>query len=205
MTYEIIKYMEAFKQTWWDNNLPNRFEEFNSWIGDKNAQSKIFCRNLVKDWKYKSLIDLGCGTATEYFAYKEEYPELVYTGIDSCEVLFNKNQDAGIPMILSAGETVPLPDNCVEVVFARHILEHQPKAEPVLEEMIRLSSKVAMHVFFMIPRQEPESIGYDSKENLYHNRYDKDKIEAFLNSHSKVKSFEWLSINPSENVLVINV
>ena len=113
--------MENFKQTWWDNNLPNRFNEFNSWIGDKNAQSKVFCRKIIKEKKYKTLVDLGCGTATEYLAYKEEYPELEYLGVDSCKTLHDANVKLGVPMLLSDIMNTNLGENSFEVAFSRHV------------------------------------------------------------------------------------
>lgn len=193
----------TFKQTWWDNNLPNRIEEFNTWVGDKTAQSKVVSRKYIKDKEYKTLIDLGCGNATEYFAYKEEYPELEYLGIDSSEVLYIKNTKQGVPMLLAPAEDTGLTNNHSEIIFARHILEHQPSFQPVLSEMIRLASKEAMHIFFISPGINDEHIGYDSNENLYHNRYNRLDIETFLSFISKVKSFEWIKINDSETMLSI--
>lgn len=195
----------VFKQTWWDNNLPNRFDEFNSWIGDKNAQSKVFFRNFIKDGNYKSLIDLGCGTATEYFAYKEEYPELIYLGIDSSEVLYENNHNLGVPMKLSSAEDTNLPDNFSEAVFSRHVLEHQPSFKPVLNEMIRLASEIVIHVFFITPKDNVEHIGYDSVNNLYHNRYCREDINNYLMSNGKIESFEWKEINDVETALIIKI
>lgn len=194
-----------FKQTWWDNNLPNRFEEFNSWVGDRNEQSKVYFRNYVKEKKYGTLIDLGCGNATEFFAYKEEYPELNYLGIDSCNVLYEKNTENGVPMLLSSAESTNLIDNHSEVVFSRHVFEHQPSFKPVLSEMIRLASKEAIHVFFISPGDNVEHIGYDSTENLYHNRYNKTDIETYLYSNEKVESFSWVTLNTVETALIIKI
>ena len=194
-----------FKQTWWDDNLPNRFEEFNSWIGDKNSQSKVFFRKYVKDKNYKTLIDLGCGNASEYFGYKEEYPELDYLGIDSCKVLYDQNVKNGVPMLLSSAESTTLLDNHSDVVFSRHILEHQPSFEPVLSEMIRLSIKEAIHVFFISPGDNKEHIGYDSSQNLYHNRYNITDIEDYLYLNEKVNSFSWSKINDFETALIVNI
>lgn len=195
--------MTIFKQTWWDNNLPKRFDEFKSWIGDKNAQSKIFFREYVKNSNYKTLIDLGCGTATEYFGYKEEYPELNYLGIDSSKVIYNENIKLEIPMVLASAEDTKLDDNHSEVIFARHLLEHQPSFVPILTEMIRLGSKIVIHVFFIKPNEDKEHIGYDINENLYHNRFNKQSIEEFLITHEKVNKFEWVDINQQECGLII--
>jgi len=197
--------MTTFKQTWWDDNLPDRFEEFNSWVGDKNSQSKVYFRKYVKDKNYKTLIDLGCGNATEYFAYKEEYPELNYLGVDSSEILYKKNIENDVPMWLSSAEETNLTDNHSEIVFSRHVLEHQPSFLPVLSEMIRLASKEAIHVFFIPPGDNQEHIGYDGTENLYHNRYNKSDIEKYLVLNEKIGSFFWYNINVVETALIIKI
>jgi ubiquinone/menaquinone biosynthesis C-methylase UbiE len=194
-----------FKQTWWDNNLSKRFDEFTSWIGSSDSTSKIFFRNYIKEKKYKTLIDLGCGTATEFSAYQKEYPELSYLGVDSSKFLFDLNTKLNIPMWNSSAENTNLISNHSEVIFSRHVLEHQPTFQPVLLEMIRLASKEAIHVFFIPPKDDPEHIGYDSSENLYHNRYNKNDIELFLTNHKKVKDFKWIDINTVEVAICIKI
>jgi len=194
--------MNRFKQTWWDNNLNKRFSEFESWVGSSNAYSKEFFRGYIKGMEYKSLIDLGCGNATEFFAYKEEYPSLRYLGVDSSRILFDKNTELGVPMLWAEGENIPLKDNHSEIVFSRHVLEHQPDFRPLLSEMVRLAEKEAIHVFFIIPREE-EIIHYDDKENLYHNTFKKEDIEVFLRSKKDVESFSWLDVCEGEQALII--
>ena len=195
--------MSEFKQTWWDQNLDKRYKEFESWVGPKSSVSKVFFRNYIKEKGYKHLVDVGCGPATEYYGYKEEYPELQYTGVDSSVFLYNKNVAAGISMLLAPAENIGVEDNFFEVGFSRHVLEHQPSFKPVLEELIRISEKEAIHVFFIPPKYTPEHIGYDPNENLYHNRYDKYTIEAFLLDHPKVKHFSWIPITEQEEALSI--
>lgn len=197
--------MTEFKQTWWDDNLSKRFEEFSSWIGSSESASKVFFRNYVKEKQYQSIIDLGCGTATEFFAYQKEYPEISYLGVDSSQFLCDRNSELGVPMWNSSAENTSITDNHSDVVFSRHVLEHQPNFQPVLTEMIRLAGKEAIHVFFIPPGDNVEHIGYDSSENLYHNRYNKSDIESFLKNNSKVKNFQWLPISNDEVAISIMV
>jgi ubiquinone/menaquinone biosynthesis C-methylase UbiE len=197
--------MSEFKQTWWDDNLATRYDEFVSWVGDSSSRSKVFFRNYVKEKKYTSLVDIGCGNATEFFAYQKEYPELQYTGIDSSKILNEKNSKLGVPMVLAPAENTELPSNFAEVTFSRHVLEHQPKFQPVLNEIIRLASKVAIHVFFIPPGDNDEHIGYDNFQNLYHNRYNKKDIEGYITSNPKVKKYEWINIENVESALIIHV
>jgi len=112
-------------QTWWNKNLsnPEMMKTFEGWIGDQNSVSKIFIRNYVKSKEYKSLVDVGCGIATEYDGYKNDNYDIKYTGVDSCTILVEKNKSRGVPMIESNCESIPVEDNTYEVSFSRHILK----------------------------------------------------------------------------------
>jgi ubiquinone/menaquinone biosynthesis C-methylase UbiE len=197
--------MLEFKQTWWDDNLTDRYDEFASWVGDSNSRSKVFFRNYIKEKKYTSLVDIGCGNATEFFAYQKEYPELKYTGVDSSIILNERNSKLGVPMVLASAENIRLASDFAEVAFSRHVLEHQPKFQPVLTEIIRIASNIAIHIFFIPPSDNSEHIGYDSSQNLYHNRYNKKDIEEYVTSNPKVKSYEWINIENIESALIVHI
>lgn len=192
-----------FQQTWWDKNLPTRFNEFQSWVGPSTEPSKVYFRNFVKEHGYKSLLDLGCGNATEHFAYQSEYPELEYTGVDSSEYLNKMNTSKGVKMIKSDITNVPLPDSSVDVAFSRHVLEHQPDFKPALSEIIRLGKHVSIHIFFISPSEKDQIINYSPQENLYHNTYVKSDIENYVNTFDSVERFEWVKITASETAMIV--
>lgn len=189
------------EQTWWDKDIKDQFLEFKSWVGDKDAPTKEWARIFVKQEGYKSLVDLGCGNATEFFAYQEEYPELEYMGVDSSQFLYEFNISKGVPMVKAKVEETGLDDGSYEIAFSRHVLEHQKDPYPLLEEMIRVGSKVAMHIFF-IPPGEEEIINYDERQNLYHNTYKEKNIEGYISSFPKVKNFKWVRLG-TERILII--
>lgn len=191
------------EQTWWDKEIKDQFLEFKSWVGDKNAPSKVWCRGFVKNHELKTLVDVGCGNATEFFAYKEEYPELEYLGVDSSNFLYEFNLSKGVPMIHSDADNTPLPDSSYDVAFSRHVLEHQKDPYPILDELVRVADKVAIHIFF-IPPGEEEIINYDEKQNLYHNTFRKEDLEKHLNSKEKVEKTEWITFfTQNEQALII--
>lgn len=201
--------MDGFKQTWWDTEILNRYDDFCSWVGDETKYSKVYTRKYVISKGYKSLVDLGCGNASEYFGYKKDYPELKYLGVDSSNFLNEKNIQKGVPMLKSPIERVDLPDNSYEVAFSRHVLEHQPEFKSGLSELIRIASKEAINIFFIPPTHSVEHISFSYHDNLYHNRYNINEIENFLKSNPKVKSFEWHDCHggnePAEKALMIKV
>lgn len=197
---------EIYKQTWWDNNLTNNnmFNTFLGWVGDSSAESKVFFRNYLKDKDYKNIVDVGCGPATEYFGFKQDNINIEYTGVDSSEFLFNYNKNRDIPMIHAEAHRIPVDNDSFEISFSRHVLEHQPSFKPVLDELIRISSKLAVHIWFHKP-EDVEIIDYDDAQKLYHNFYKKIDIEEYLKLNEKIKNFEWVDINEKENILLIHM
>ena len=195
-----------FKQTWWDNNLSDtqKFNEYLGWLGNENAESRVFIRENIKDLEIKSIADFGCGPCVEYNALTSDGYEFDYLGIDSCVHLKELNESKGINFLQAAVEKTGLEDNSYELSYSRHVFEHLPTYKDALKEMIRVASKYVVHIFFIKPNDE-EKIDHWEQENLYHNHYKKTDIETYLKRNKKVKSFEWLDINDSENALVISI
>lgn len=193
-----------FKQTWWDSNLNNRMDEFLNWIGNSSAESKVYFRKLIREHfsNCKSMLDVGCGPATEFFAFKSDSIDIEYTGVDSSSILFEKNKSLGVPMIFAESHKIPVSNRQFDIVFSRHVLEHQPDFKPQLEEMIRCARKVVFHIFFIKPGSF-QKISFDEKSNLYHNQFSQIEIENFLNTHENIDRFEWEDINSNENILKI--
>lgn len=199
--------LKIHKQTWWDKNLPNSeiFEKFTGWLGDDSAPSRVwFIKYLKQNPNYSSILDVGCGTAIDYYAYFKNGINIKYTGVDSSVYLNKKNKNLGIEMIQAEAHNIPVKDSSYDISYSRHVLEHQPDFRPILKELIRSGSKLAVHIFYIKPG-ESESINYNSKENYWHNRYLKKNIEIFSLSFSKVKSCEWYDIDEKESILILNL
>lgn len=197
---------KIFEQTWWENNLTNKnkFDEYLGWLGDKNSESRIFICDNIKEMEIKSIADFGCGPCVEYLSLKNDGYEFDYMGIDSCTYLKEYNESRDIPFLNVPIEKTGLESSSFELAYSRHVLEHLPSYKEGLEEMIRVASKYAIHIFFIKPSDE-EKINYWEEENLYHNQYSKNDIETYLKANAKVESFEWLDITEKENALVITL
>lgn len=195
-----------FEQTWWNTNLsnPQKFNEYLGWLGNEEANSRVFIRENIKELDIKSIADFGCGPCVEYTALKSEGYKFEYMGIDSCSVLKGINESKGIPFLNSPVEKTGLEDSSYELSYSRHVFEHLPTFKDALNEMIRVSSKYVVHIFFIKPGSEDKE-SYWEEENLYHNTYSKFSIENYLKENEKVKSYEWMDINDKENALVINL
>ena len=195
---------KIIKQTWWDENLPTMYETFISreWIGDSTAESKVYFRNFLKEGDFSTIIDIGCGPATEYEGFKNDGIKIKYIGVDSSEYLYERNIIQNIPMILAPAHEIPVQDSSYEVAFSRHVLEHQPDFRPVIDEMVRVGSKLAVHIFFIKPANY-ENIDFNPDTNLYSNTYQQSSIEEYLLKNPKVEEVEWKDITSNENILLI--
>ena len=210
---ELLKNLSLLNKnnkSWWDKNVDARMHEFEEWIGDPSSTSKVLVRKHVAGKQYKSIIDCGCGLCSEYYGYKNENIQIQYIGLDSCEKLVEKSIENGIDVKFGSIEEIPLSDNDVEVAFARHVLEHIFGYEKALSEMIRVASKEVIVVFFIPPiDQIPAASDYfkfDVVEEIWHNQYQKARLEQFVLNNPKVASISWEEMpETKESVLHIEI
>lgn len=189
-----------FKQTWWDNNLKTRFNEYLGWLGDSSADSRKFIKQYIKDLNIHSLVDFGCGPAIEYYNLKNDNYNITYLGVDSCLHIKELHEKNNVPFLYSNVEESGLNENMSELSYTRHVLEHLPTYSKLLDEMIRISSKYIVVIFFIKPSNE-ERINFNAVDNLYHNMYNKSDIEHFIDN--KISTYRWFDINDKEIALIM--
>jgi ubiquinone/menaquinone biosynthesis C-methylase UbiE len=190
---------EIIMTSWWNKNAKNRMDDFRAWVGDFDQPSKIHCRKYIVSKQYKSLIDCGCGLASDYFGFKKDRYRIDYTGLDSCKYFVKINRKRGIYMVEAELEkNLPLRDSHYECVYGREILEHLSYYEKTISEMIRIASKEVILVFF-IELGEMDEINYWEEEDLYHNKYDKEKLEKFITGIKKVNKMFWETVEDPTN------
>jgi len=225
--------------SWWNKNVESRLDDFKSWVGDHNQASKVYCRKYIVEKQYKSMVDCGCGLATDFFALKNDGYSIAYTGIDSCKFIVDTNRSNGIDMVEAELEQpLPIEDNKYDVAYCREVLEHLSYYENAINEFIRIASKEVIIVWFIKPIEEwqweeeikdkilrmkkehfeeqykintengltdpllvkdidivisddNKEINYWKPEDLYHNKYDKNKLENFILSNPKVEKIFW--------------
>lgn len=192
--------MENNKQTWWDEDIKSQFNSFKSWVGNSNAQTKVMMRDFIIKEGYETIVDFGCGMCDDYYEYMKI--PIIWQGVESSTFLYKNALEGLIPVKNVEAHNTGFPDNVVQVSYSRHVLEHQRHFEPILTEMVRVASKMVVHIFFITPKND-EIINYDKKQNLYHNTFSKPAIEELLNNNDKVASIEWLPLNKTETSLIV--
>lgn len=196
-------------EKWWEHACRNKtnMEQFIKWQGSENAISRILVRFHINNMQYKSVLDIPCGLCVDYAPLKRSCPDICYFGMDISPLFINQVKEAGIPAMVGKIQNIASTDSTFDVVYSRYILEHLDSYEEAIKELVRVAKKEVIIVFFIVPDNEShdrivavEANGYP----IYHNRYSRSKLEAFLKSLEKVKSFSWQEVkNKNECILHI--
>lgn len=178
--------------TWWDKNLPHRMDEFLGWLGGAGAPSRVKARKLIRERKPKRLLEVACGPAVE----AEEWTDITWRGIDSCQFLVDWAIGKERDVILGDAEALPFGDGEFDVVYSRHLWEHLPSFRKALHEALRVAKRTAVHVFFRPPGGE-ERLG--KVDGWHENIYKRSDVEAELEG----LTYSWNQID-NEVILVID-
>lgn len=192
-------------QRWWHYELPHVIERCKTWFGNENAASRVQARNYVVSKKYQSILDVACALGTDFFGYKNNKIVISYQGIEIAPFLVERAQKLGINVTWGTIENIAREDSAFDVTYARHVLEHLEYYELAINELIRVAKREALIVFFIAPHDEPDVIDPIPANGhiLYHNRYNKQKLEAYILSNPKVDHIEWEPSGDREMILHI--
>ena len=125
-----MSYIDLYKEMHLDESV---------YPGESLKEHVIFLKDLIKQYKPKTLLDYGCGKGNQYFIDK----------------LHEKYFDGIMPYLydpaVEAHDT--LPDKPVDGIFSTDVLEHIPEEELdlVFEQMYSLSTKFVYHGICTIP------------------------------------------------------
>ena len=194
------------EQTFWNNFMRNEtMGTFTKWVGNSQAESKMYFYDYLKNKDYETLLDIGCGDATIYDGLKYSNINIDYTGVDSCDYFVNLGKKRNLNILKTDIRKIDSNDSSYDIVFARHIVEHQPDFQTLFTEMIRIAKKECVHIFFLKPNMGDTIINYNEHTDLYHNRFGYLEIVEFLKNNPKVKNFDFKDINKNESMLIMKL
>jgi ubiquinone/menaquinone biosynthesis C-methylase UbiE len=185
---------------WWDNNLNNKKNDFIGWLDTSDIKSREFIFKFISENKITNVLECGPGTFIDYNLFFKTNELVGYSCIDITDDIVKEGKENNIDISLSSIENIEKLDNSFELVYCRHVLEHQDSYKKSLEEMIRVSSKYAIVIFWLLTDNENNEINYDENQKLYHNTYSKKEIENYLSEFNVSYSWEYCDI---DKILVI--
>lgn len=193
-TTAIYTYEPKIHEQWWQANCNSKIHLFREWYGSAETKERTLLCNYLKEKQYESILDAGCSLCTLFFAIKKEQLDIDYQGLDVTQSFVERAQKFGITTTQASVEHMPFDDNTYDIVYARHVLEHLEYYQQALNEMIRVAKKEVMISFFMHPNNwTPDAITINTIDELpvYHNQYNKLKLESWIKDNPKVESVSW--------------
>ncbi len=202
----LIGHKKEAHEFWWQNNISNNMPAFNDWLGDVNANSRRLVRQHVQKKGYRSLLDVGCGLCTEFYGYQIDDIPIDYSGVDVTPDLVKCARENDLSVCEGTVEQLPNDDSSVDIVYARHLLEHLAYYDKALDELIRVASQEVIVVFFLQPfKNKTDYVCCEEVDGalLYHNWYNQNKLEKYILKHEKVAYIDWQPVNDQEVILHI--
>lgn len=135
--------MEYIKEAYNDEYFFNMEAGINS-----NPAAIIFLNDLMSVIYGTKVLSIGCGTGITEYRIKTQMPHIKIIGTDFAETetqkeLWNKY---GLEAIVADGSQQPFRDESFDTSFTSHVLEHVVEPQKVIEESIRVTRWVAVHL-----------------------------------------------------------
>jgi len=172
---------------WWQKNLNDGYSwsEFATWLTTSDKSSRKFLFRFIKDKPeiIKSVLEIGPGIFFDYDVFFSKFPQIDYYSIDITPQVVNFGINKGIKSNLGSIDNILYSNYKFDLVYCRHVFEHIPYYIEALNQMIRVSDKYVVCIFFLLDTDsESDTISVEEKTGLHHNIYSKKKISKFLDT-----------------------
>ena len=120
-----------------------------------NRVPRDYYKDLVRKYKAKTFLDVGCGPGLTYEVLKRHW-SLKYTGVDFMPAMINfckENFPKGT-FIEGSALNLPFEDQSFDMVTCRHMLEHVIEVDKVISEMGRAAKNHVVIVWVVPPNKE---------------------------------------------------
>jgi len=140
----------------------------------------------LHDNNYKTMLECAFGGADDAVKIYEEFPDIIYTGIDRTEVFIDRANELfqfpNFNFLLANMEKMPFPDNSFDFVYGKYIFEHLPHYKTALKEMVRVAKKRVIVVFFkpLLPGELDEIHPNMRTTGVHENLYARAPLERFV-------------------------
>jgi SAM-dependent methyltransferase len=130
--------------------------------------ARRFVRAWLEDHPGLVLLDIGCGPGVEYEGFIRYCTPVRYIGMDASHKMRRAFHERFPNADIRGGNItrIPLSRDAVDIVLARHILEHVKDYHDALKECLRVSRAYVIAILFKEPYiTERRPIGWGSWEN----------------------------------------
>lgn len=179
----VTRRLKGQSNTWWDTQDPEYLRErfLRDPIDGIAHPSRRYLRAWLQAHPGLSLLDVPCGPGVEYEGFQRDQISVRYIGMDASDVMLTvcRRRFPGVDIRKGDLTQIPLPDQAVDVVLCRHILEHLEDYRPAIREAVRVARQTVFLVLFRVPTHEERfALGRGAWDNRVNGR----ELAAFLES-----------------------
>lgn len=166
---------------WWEVNRMVAGPDFLTW--NKTSAAREMCRGMILDQcrqRPATVLEIGFGGLHEFMAIRDHLPaRTIYRGADWTTQFVAKAREMFPNIQWDQADITQRSHGLLpaDIVYSQHVLEHCPGLNPGLENMLNLTGRVLLNIFFIPPDPTAETINW-FKWPLYHNRYSRLHIEV---------------------------
>jgi len=137
MVIEELSVLDRYAGAWWEGST-----YFLRMLANQVRARMLYFERIAPRWEGLDTLDLGCGGGFMSEALASRGARVV--GIDPWIMVLrvarthSQTSKLDIQYVASAGESLPLDDNCMDRVVCVDVLEHVPDLRKVLAEIYRV-------------------------------------------------------------------
>ena len=134
----------------WPSYYNRRYLEFLSYL------------ELFPEKQYGTILELGCGIGYQSALLSNFANEVIATDLPDQDIdthtpgmlmaqeLHSKLNINNVKFVACSAESLPFPDNSIDMVYSSHVLEHIPEQEKAVQEIYRVLKHGGIH-FCVVP------------------------------------------------------
>ncbi len=209
--YILSSYQMAAKnlpgRMWWEHNYSNYCDQFERWWGDINAPSRVFMRNEIICNNYKNILDVGCGFATDLQGIRFYNLPVVYTGVDITPSFISRAQLLKMNVSLADAHCLMFGDKSFDIVYARHLFEHEPDFKDIISEFIRVARHEILIIFYkkLVHTPTYAELTVTNYEPLWDVSYNVEDVLNACAAHDRVTNISLHNIGDFEQALIVKL
>ncbi len=161
---------------YWNSVDPSSFLD-HDW---KNPSRQWACREAIKAAKGGTLLEVGPGQGLDYDKYFSKAKGVTYSAYEGSQTLHDSLQQRFPAATWVNGLITDLQPLSADVVYARHVMEHQPALEPALGLVLG----AARHVCVLTWYRPPGPVAYHEVwEGVYCHTYQREQVLKAVEAH----------------------
>lgn len=181
----------AKPNNYWSHAPREQLNKLIDHLSNAESAERVKLREILDRRKPGSILDVGCGPATELSGYEKHGLNINYTGLDGSEVMLKvaRKRHPTARFVKGNAQNLEFPNSSFNAVLLKHILEHLPSYESAVSEAVRVASEMVLIDFFQRPIPlSPWDMKIKNCKGYWENWYGERKFENFL-STCQVRGF----------------